>query len=63
MRVITVLGTVTAALKPALNTTACHFTGFTDVPALNAARVIDVGIVFSMTQFCKYEIIKHRNCP
>lgn len=53
MRVITILGNITAALKPALNITACHFTGFTDVQALNVALVIDVGIVFLLHNFAK----------
>lgn len=51
MSVITILGTITAALKPALNLTACHFTGFTDVQALNVAVVIDRGIVFLLDNF------------
>lgn len=50
-RVITILETITAALKPALHITACHFTGSTDAPALNTALVIDVGIVFLLHNF------------
>lgn len=51
MGVITILGTINAALKPALNIKACHFTGFTDVQAPNAAPVIDMGIVFMLHNF------------
>lgn len=51
MRVITILGTITAALKAALNITACHFADFADVQALNAALVIDMGIVFLLHNF------------
>lgn len=48
---ITILRTMTAVAKPAINLTACHFTGFTDVQALNADLVIDVGIVFPLHNF------------
>ena len=51
MGVITIRGTITAVPKPALNKTACHFTGFTDVQGLNGAPVIAVGIVFLLQEF------------
>lgn len=44
MRIITIVGTITAAL----NRAAYHFT---DVQALNAAQVIDVGLVFLLHNF------------
>lgn len=50
MGVIAILN-VSATLRPVLNKTACHFTGFTDVQPLNVAPVIDVGIVFLLHRF------------
>lgn len=63
MGVIAILGNISAALRPVLNKTACHVTGFTDVQPPNVALVIDAGHCVSVAQFCKYEIIKHCNRP
>jgi len=51
MRVITILGSLTAALEPARNITASHFRGFPDVHTATAAQVIDVGIVCLLHNF------------
>lgn len=58
MGIIAILGTLTAALNPALSITARHFTDFTDVRGLNAVPVIAVGIVFLLQEFANMESLK-----